>query len=142
MKQPLDADAENVRYEYGAQVLSTVDDQGGQQIIDALADIAPELAHHVVAFGFGDIYGRPGLSPPQRQLVTIGILTALGGCEAQLRVHINGALNVGLSTTEIVEAITQSLVYCGFPKALNAMSVAKEIFTARNLLPIGSSTTE
>lgn len=118
------------------QILSELDEDSGQQVIDALADIAPTLAHHVVAFGFGDIYARPELSPPQRQLVTLGILTSLGGCEPQLRFHIKIALNVGLSAAEIIEAIMQSAVYCGFPKALNAISVAKEVFAAKDLLPV------
>lgn len=64
------------------------------------------------------------------------MLTALGGCEPQLEVHLNASLNVGLSTTEIVEAITHAAVYCGFPKALNAMFVAKRVFGERDLLPV------
>lgn len=73
-------------------MLDAVDGAGGQHVIEALADIAPALAHHVVAYGFGDVYNRPGLTPPQRQLVTLGMLTALGGCEPQLEVHVNAAL--------------------------------------------------
>jgi len=117
-------------------VLDAVDGAGGQRVVAALADIAPALAHHVVAYGFGDVYNRPGLTPPQRQLVTLGMLTALGGCEPQLEVHVNAALNVGLSTVEIVEALTHAAVYCGFPKALNAIFVAKRVFAERDLLPV------
>lgn len=117
-------------------MLDAVDGAGGQHVVEALADIAPALAHHVVAYGFGDVYNRPGLTPPQRQLVTLGMLTALGGCEPQLEVHVNAALNVGLSPVEIVEALTHAAVYCGFPKALNAISVAKRVFAERDLLPV------
>ncbi len=127
---------DQARYDRGAQVLAAVDGAGGQRVVDALADIAPALAHHVVAYGFGDVYARAGLSPAQRQLVTIGILTALGGCEPQLEVHVNASLNVGLSPVEIVEAITHAAVYCGFPKALNAIFVAKRIFAEHDLLPV------
>jgi len=127
---------EQARYARGRQVLDAVDGEGGQRVIDALADIAPALAHHVVAFGFGEVYARPGLTPAQRQLVTLGMLTALGGCEPQLEVHVNASLNVGLSTVEIVEAITHAAVYCGFPKALNAIFVAKRVFAERDLLPV------
>lgn len=105
--------------------------------MDSLVDVAPALAHHIVAFGFGDIYARPGLDPKQRQLVTLGILTALGGCEPQLEVHVKTALNVGLSATEIVEALTHAAGYCGFPRALNAIFVAKKVFAERGLLPVG-----
>jgi 4-carboxymuconolactone decarboxylase len=127
---------EQARYDRGAQVLAVVDGEGGQNVVDALADIAPALAHHVVSYGFGEVYARPGLAHTQRQLVTIGILTALGGCEPQLEVHINASLNVGLTPTEIVEAITHTAVYCGFPKALNAIFVAKRVFNERDLLPV------
>lgn len=125
------------RYQYGLEVLNAVDGESGHEVVSALADIAPDLAHHVVAFGFGDVYSRPGLTPQQRQLVTLGMLTALGGCEPQLEVHINASLNVGLAPTEIVEALIHSSVYCGFPKALNAVFVAKRVFGERGLLPVG-----
>jgi 4-carboxymuconolactone decarboxylase len=60
------------------------------------------------------------------------MLTALGGCEPQLKVHINASLNVGLTRQEIVEALLHAAVYCGFPKALNATFVAKEVFAERD----------
>ena len=121
------------RYRHGLEVLDTIDGEAGHTVVAALADIAPDLAHHIVAYGFGDIYARPGLTPQQRQLVTLGMLTALGGCEPQLEVHINASLNVGLSDAEIVEAFIHSAVYCGFPKALNAVFVAKKVFAERQL---------
>ncbi|WP_081416828.1 carboxymuconolactone decarboxylase family protein [Arthrobacter castelli] len=132
----LDTEVEQARYDRGAEVLATVDGTAGQHVVDALADVAPALAHHVVAYGFGDVYARPGLTAPQRQLVTLGILTALDGCESQLEVHINASLNVGLSAAEIVEAITHAAVYCGFPKALNATFTAKRVFADHELLPV------
>lgn len=132
----LGPDVEQARYDRGAQVLAAVDGEGGQRVVDALADIAPALAHHVVSYGFGEVYARPGLTHAQRQLVTLGMLTALGGCEPQLEVHVNASLNVGLTPTEIVEAITHTAVYCGFPKALNAIFVAKRVFAERDLLPV------
>ncbi|WP_132152802.1 carboxymuconolactone decarboxylase family protein [Kribbella antiqua] len=128
---------EQTRYERGLAVLAAVDGGSAPAVMENLADIAPALAHHVVAFGFGDIYARPGLDPKQRQLVTLGILTALGGCEPQLEVHVRTSLNVGLTTTEIVEALTHAAGYCGFPKALNAIFVAKKVFAERGLLPVG-----
>lgn len=81
----------------GQDVLSRIDGHQGEAVIDSLADVSPALGHHVAAFAFGDIYDRPDLDPRSRQLVTLGALTALGGCEPQLRVHIGAALNVGLT---------------------------------------------
>ncbi|KUJ65049.1 4-carboxymuconolactone decarboxylase [Streptomyces albus subsp. albus] len=118
------------------KVLNAVDGESGQRVVDALADISPELGHQVVAWAFGDIYDRPGLAPRDRQLVTLGMLTALGGCEPQLEVHVNAALNVGLSPEQIVEALLHSAVYCGMPKALNATFTAKKVFAERGLLPV------
>jgi len=125
------------RFAAGKAVPDAVDGDAGDRVIDALADISPELAHQVVAYGFGDIYARPGLAPQQRQLVTLGMLAALGGCEAQLDVHVNASLNVGLTPEQIVEAFLHAAVYCGFPRALNATFVAKKDFGERGLLPVG-----
>lgn len=121
------------RYQQGWEKLMEVDGEGGQRVIESLADIAPDLGKYVVEFAFGDIYSRSGLNLKQRQLVTIASLTTQGGCEPQLHVHINAALNVGLSTNEIVEAITQCVPYTGFPRVLNAIFVAKRVFEERNL---------
>lgn len=119
----------------GQTVLSRIDGQQGEAVIDSLADISPALGHHVAAFAFGDIYDRPGLDPRSRQLVTLGVLTALGGCEPQLKVHIGAALNVGLSREEITEALLHASVYCGFPRALNATFAAREVFAERDNSP-------
>ncbi|MHB6905532.1 carboxymuconolactone decarboxylase family protein [Streptomyces sp. DB-54] len=124
------------RYEYGMKVLEQVDGEAGQRIVNSLADTSPELGHQVVAWAFGDMYARPELAPRERQLVTLGALTALGGCEIELDVHINAALNVGLTTTEISEALLHSAVYCGMPRAINATLVAKKVFGERGLLPL------
>lgn len=128
------AETRQDRLQRGMVMLDQVVGEGGLQVIESLADISPDLGHHIVAWAFGDIYSRPGLALRDRQLVTLGMLTALGGCEPQLDVHINAALNVGLSTEEIVEALMHSAVYCGMPKALNATAVAKKVFAENGLL--------
>ncbi|MQS16704.1 carboxymuconolactone decarboxylase family protein [Streptomyces kaniharaensis] len=130
------AETRQDRFDRGMEVLTRVDGEAGQRVVDSLADISPELAHQIVSWGFGEIYHRPGLAPRDRQLVTLGMLTALGGCKPQLDVHINAALNVGLTPEEIVEALLHSSAYCGFPKALNATFVAKKVFGERGLLPV------
>ena len=127
------------QYEHGLKVLQEIDGEAGQRVVDALADISPELAHQVVAWAFGEMYARPALVPRERQLLTLGMLTALGGAEPQLEVHINAALNVGLTPAEIVEAFLHAAVYCGMPRALNATFVAKKVFAERGLLPVGTA---
>jgi len=131
-----DAETRQDRFERGMDMLTRIDGEAGQRVIDALADVSPELAHQIVAWGFGEIYQRPALVPRDRQLLTLGMLTALGGCEPQLDVHINAALNVGLTPEEITEALLHAAGYCGFPKALNATFVAKKVFGERGLLPV------
>lgn len=124
------------RRDYGRAILDAIDGEAGAKVIDSLESIAPELGHQVLAWAFGEIYSRPGLEPRDRQLVTLGMLTALGGCGPQLDVHINAALNVGLTPEQIVEAFLHSAVYCGFPRALNATFTAKKVFAERGLLPL------
>lgn len=135
-------ESRQTRFDRGMRVLSEVNGEVGQQVLDALADVSPELGHQVIAWGFGEIYARPALPPRDRQLVTLGMLTALGGCESQLRVHVNTALNVGLTPAEIVEALLHSAGYCGFPRALNATFTAKEVFAERGLLPVAEPDAE
>ncbi|MGX1543648.1 carboxymuconolactone decarboxylase family protein [Streptomyces adustus] len=129
------------RFAHGLEVLRSVDGEAGQRVVDALDDVSPELGHQVVSWAFGEIYDRPGLVPRDRQLVTLGALTALGGCEAQLDVHVNAALNVGLTPEQITEALLHAAVYCGMPRALNATFAAKKVFAERGLLPLGQQPT-
>jgi len=124
------------RIDYGRSVLDAVDGEVGQRVVQALEDVSPVLGEQVM-IGFGEIYGRCELSPRDRQLVTLGMLTALGGCEPQLEVHVNASLNVGLTAQEIVEALLHASAYCGFPRAINATFVAKRVFAQRGLLPVG-----
>ncbi len=119
------------RFERGARALAQIDGRGGQKVVDALADVAPDFARYLIEFPFGDIYSRPGLGLREREIATIAALTALGNAAPQLKVHIEAGLNVGLSREEIVEVIMQMAVYAGFPAALNGLFAAKEVFAGR-----------
>ncbi len=122
------------RYKRGLKKLKEVDANAGEQVIERLKDIAPDLARYVIEFPFGDVYNRPGLDLKSREIATIAALTTLGNAISQLKVHINGALNVGVSCQEIIEIIIQMAVYAGFPAALNAMYAAKEVFQERDMI--------
>lgn len=121
------------RYQQGWQKLAEVDGKAGEQVIESLKDIAPDLARYVIEFPFGDIYSRPGLDLKSREIATVAALTALGNAQPQLKVHIHGALNVGCTREEVVEVITQMAVYAGFPAALNGIFAAKEVFAERDV---------
>ncbi|XVV00609.1 carboxymuconolactone decarboxylase family protein [Actinosynnema sp. CA-248983] len=119
---------ERDRYERGVDKLVEVDGQHGLDVIESLRDIAPDLGRYVVEFAFGDVYHRPWLTAPQRQLVTIGALTAFGDTAPQLRVHLGAALRVGLSRAQVVEALIHVVPYAGFPRVLNAVTAARQVF--------------
>jgi 4-carboxymuconolactone decarboxylase len=123
---------EEERYKRGWEKLKQIDGEAGEKVIDSLKDIAPDLGKYTIEFPFGDVYSRPGLDLKSREIATVAALTALGHALPQLKVHINGALNVGCTREEIIEIIIQMAVYAGFPAALNAMSIAKEVFEARD----------
>ncbi|MGI2133270.1 carboxymuconolactone decarboxylase family protein [Shewanella baltica] len=123
----------NQRYVQGLAKLTEIDGEAGEKVISSLANICPDLGKYIIEYPFGDIYQREGLDLKTRELVTVAALTALGHCQPQLNVHINGALNVGCVPQEIVEVILQMSVYAGFPAALNGMFVAKAVFAEREL---------
>lgn len=116
------------RYERGLAKLREIDGQAGERVLQNLQDIAPDFARYLIEFPFGDIYSRPGLDLKSREIAVVAALTALGNAAPQLRVHIQGALNVGVTHTEIVETIMQMAVYAGFPAALNGLMAAREVF--------------
>ncbi|MBZ9664664.1 carboxymuconolactone decarboxylase family protein [Pseudomonas chaetocerotis] len=119
------------RYQRGLEKLREIDGEAGEQVLDSLGDIAPDFARYLIEFPFGDIYSRPGLDLRSREIAVVAALTALGNASPQLKVHIQGALNVGVSRQEVVEIMMQMAVYAGFPAALNGLSAAREVF-ARN----------
>ncbi|MCL4115390.1 carboxymuconolactone decarboxylase family protein [Vibrio lentus] len=120
------------RFETGLERLNHIDGEAGQQVIESLQDICPDLAKYTIEYPFGDIYSRPGLDLKSREIATVAALTALGNCAPQLKVHLNAALNVGCSEEEIKEVILQMSVYAGFPSALNGMFAFKEVLAEKN----------
>lgn len=125
------ASAETDRYARGLTALRRISGERGTEVIESLRDIAPDLGRYIVEFAFGDIYYRPWLSPPRRQLVTVGALTAFGDTASPLRVHLGAALNVGLSRAQVIEALIHVVSYAGFARVLNAITVARQVFEER-----------
>ena len=119
------------RYEQGLAKLQEIDGEAGTNVVNSLRDIAPDFARYLIEFPFGDIYSRPGLDLRSREIAVVAALTALGNTAPQLKVHIQGALNVGVTQEEVVEVMMQMAVYAGFPAALNGLFAAKEVFAAR-----------
>ena len=123
----------NTRFELGSETLKEIDGIGGENVIQSLQDIAPDVGKYIIEFAFGDVYTRSELNMQEREMITITSLLTTGGCEPQLEVHINGSLNVGLSPEKIIETFIQCIPYTGFPKVLNAIYTAKKIFAERHI---------
>jgi len=123
------------RYEKGKEVIEAIQERSIEEIFKDLEDVAPDMSRFVVEFPYSEIYTRSEVDLKTRELCTVAALTVLGTVP-QLKDHIGGALNVGNSPTEIVEIILQMSAYCGFPKSINGLVAAKEVFKERNLLPL------
>ncbi|MEU2686870.1 carboxymuconolactone decarboxylase family protein [Streptomyces hygroscopicus] len=91
-----------------------------------LAGIAPKLVEVTNEVLFGDVWERPGLSPRDRSLVTVSVLAALYRGE-QLGYHLRVALRNGLSVEELSEAVTHLAFYAGWPNAMTAITLLKQI---------------
>mgnify|MGYP001066629747 FL=1 len=120
------------RGERGRRLLNEIDGAAGKAVIAGLQDIAPDFAELLFEFPFGDIYARDGLSLRDREIATVAALSAMGTAPKQLGVHVHAALNVGVTREEIVEVMMQMAVYAGFPAALNALGVAKDVIAERD----------
>lgn len=119
------------RYERGRKLLDSINSQAGERILESLQDIAPDMVQYIFEFPFGDLYSRPGLDLKSRELATVASLVTLGNAQAELKAHLHIALNVGWTRDELVEVMMQLAVYAGFPAALNALHIAKEVFRER-----------
>jgi 4-carboxymuconolactone decarboxylase len=93
----------------------------------AIGDFAPKLAELTDDMLYGDVWERPELSKRDRSLVTVAALIALNRPE-QLRSHLIKARENGVTQEELIETITHLAFYCGWPNAVNAINVAKEVF--------------
>ena len=95
-----------------------------------LGDIAPKLAQFTDDVLFGDVWARPGLSPRDRSLVTVSALIAMNRPD-QLRSHMALARDNGLTKDELVETLTHLAFYAGWPNAVTAAGVAREVFATK-----------
>ena len=119
---------DDARYRRGLAQLEAVSGSHGAKVVESLADIAPDLGRYIVEFAYGDISARTGLDMKTRELAIVAALTALGTAAPQLKVHMQAALRVGADREEIIETVMQMIPYAGFPAALNAVTVARDVF--------------
>ena len=92
-----------------------------------VGDFAPKLAEITDDVLFGDVWERAQLAKQDRSLITVAALIANGNTE-QLTGHLNRAKENGLSETELAEVIIHLAFYAGWPRAMSAVKVAREVF--------------
>ena len=96
---------------------------------EAVRGLVPKLAEISDQVIYGDVWERPGLSRRDRSLITVAALVAMGR-EKQLEGHLGRALANGVTKDEIGELITHLAFYAGWPAAMTAALVAKDVFEA------------
>ena len=116
------------RFEKGLAVQKEI---FGSETIDAMRNNAPENEKHIQDYlsanCFGDYYTRGYLDLKTREILTFAMLISLGGCEPQVKGHIQGNLNVGNDKEFLIETVTQLLPYIGYPRSLNALRCIDEV---------------
>jgi 4-carboxymuconolactone decarboxylase len=121
------------RYESGLEKIKRI--YGESWDVKFLDDISSDrIGRWTVEFLFGDVYDESKLDARSRQIAIIAALTTLGNANNNipLKIHINGALNVGCSRQEIIEIMDEMAAYAGFPAAVNGLSAASEVFKERD----------
>lgn len=103
----------------------------GAEYVDASIKNADKLTmplqELVTQYCWGEVWARPGLNRRTRSLLNLAMITALNRPH-ELRLHVRGAINNGLTKEEIAEVFIQTAIYCGVPAALDSFRVAKEVF--------------
>jgi Uncharacterized homolog of gamma-carboxymuconolac tone decarboxylase subunit len=120
--------SESESYKAGLAVRKKV--LGEKYVNDSLAqadDFTAPFQQFVTEHAWGAVWTREGLSLKTRSMLNLAILTAINRPH-ELRLHIRGALNNGVTKEEMREIFLQSAVYCGAPAALDAFKVAKQLF--------------
>jgi 4-carboxymuconolactone decarboxylase len=93
---------------------------------DKVRAFVPKLIDLTEKVVYGDVWERPGLNKRDRSLITVAALVAMNRSE-QLRGHVARAIHNGVTKDEIVEVITHMAFYSGWPTAMTAAGVAKEV---------------
>ena len=108
---------------------------GAEHVDAAIAsadDFNRPMQELVTQYCWGDIWNRPGLDRRTRSLLNLAMLTALNRPH-ELKIHLKGALNNGVSKEEIREIFIHAAVYCGAPAAMDSFRIAKEVFKEQGI---------
>lgn len=97
------------------------------QAIQSADDFNRPLQELVTQYCWGEIWGRPGLERKTRSLINLAMISALNRPH-EVKAHIKGALNNGVTKDEIKEVFLQVAIYCGVPAGVDSFRIAKEVF--------------
>ena len=129
IKLPLESQAttsQETRLEKGLEVQKAI----FGEVIDQMYTDSPANQIHIQKFlsanCFGDYITRGGIDIQTRELLTFSMLLSMGGCEPQLKGHIQGNLNLGNDKEKLISVVTQLIPYVGYPRALNALRCLNE----------------
>lgn len=103
---------------------------GAEYVDKSIANATPfnrPMQELVTTYCWGEIWGRPGLDRKTRSIINLALITALNRPH-ELKLHVNGALNNGLTKDEICEVFLQTAIYCGVPAAMDAFRTASGVF--------------
>ena len=102
----------------------------GQDFVDkalgGATDFTQPMQEHITAKAWGDVWQRPGLELKTRSMITVAMLIAMGK-QHELKGHVRGALNNGVTPAELQEVLLHAAVYCGVPSAVEAFRTAAEV---------------
>ena len=121
----------DARFERGLQRLGEVTQSDGQAVVDRLSQTSPDFARYVIEYPYGDVFSRPGLTDRDRELATVSALISMGFAKPELKVHMHGALNVGVTEDELKEVVILMSVYAGFPAAIHGIRALEEVIAER-----------
>ncbi len=116
------------RYDEGLRIRREVlGDAHVDRSVGSVSDFMRPLQRFVTEACWNDIWSRPGLPRRERSIVNLAMLTALNRPD-ELKLHVRGAINNGLTRDEIGEVLLQTAIYCGVPAAIGSARVAEEVF--------------
>jgi 4-carboxymuconolactone decarboxylase len=129
----MDKRAHKERYDAGLKTRSEV---LGKSYVEksqaAVDDFSREFSEMLNTYCWNDVWNRPGLDRKTRSMLNLAMLAALNK-EHELKLHINGALNNGLTKDQIKEVFLQVAIYCGVPAAVVCFRCAREVFKERGV---------
>lgn len=121
----------------GRLAMQAITGEAMDGILASVGSHSPQLAGNLVTHAFGSVITDPALGHVARELATVAMLGAMGGCEGQLRTHIGFALDCGLAPEEIIAGAEHVSVYAGYPRALTMLRIAREVLHDRGVaLPV------